>query len=217
MKTAIFSDVHGNLPALEHFVDATRPVVDAYLCLGDVVNYGPWNDECLELTWSLPGIVMLEGNHERLFSGADAAHHEIPLVQDFLVHSRRYFSRHDLISNLSSEHWLGPFHCSHTIADKKIYRDTEVEIDRSWLIGHTHHQFRIERNGHTIINCGSIGQNRRCIDELCYAIYDDSSGTIQLHSEPYSIEPFLNELVTRGYPQHCIDYYLGKPRTTRPL
>ena len=73
MRYAVFSDVHANLPALERFVDQTRAEVDAYICLGDVVNYGPWNDECLDLVISLPGIVYIEGNHERLFCGTRAA------------------------------------------------------------------------------------------------------------------------------------------------
>jgi predicted phosphodiesterase len=68
---AILSDVHGNLPALEKFLKSTKYIADTYICLGDVVNYGPWNDECLEFVHSLPGVVLLEGNHERLFLGVD--------------------------------------------------------------------------------------------------------------------------------------------------
>ena len=62
VRVAVFSDVHGNLPALEVFVKSTRGQVDMYVCLGDVVDYGPWNDECLEMTMGLPNIVLLEGN-----------------------------------------------------------------------------------------------------------------------------------------------------------
>src|SRR6266568_7168235 len=64
---AVFGDVHANLPALETFLGQVEGHVDAYLCLGDVVNYGPWNDECLERITALPEVTLLEGNHERLF------------------------------------------------------------------------------------------------------------------------------------------------------
>ena len=74
MRLAIFSDVHGNLPALELFVADTERVVDGYVCLGDVVNYGPWSDECVELVCSLPNIIYLEGNHERMFLGEEDYH-----------------------------------------------------------------------------------------------------------------------------------------------
>lgn len=216
MLVAVFSDVHANLPALERFVAATRPVADAFLCLGDVVDYGPWNDECLELVHSLPGIVLLEGNHERLFRGVDPIEQEMPLVRDFFHHSVRHFSRRDLIAELPLAWELGPFLCTHTIDGRKIYPDTELAVENHFIIGHTHHQFRIERTGRTIVNCGSIGQNRSCIDELCYALYDTSSGKLTLHREQYPVEVFLHELAVRGYPQGCIDYYLSKRRSPRP-
>lgn len=92
MRVAIFGDVHGNLIALEKFVQSTRGAVDTYMCLGDVVNYGPWNDECLEIICQLPAITVLEGNHERLFKGMDDVSNEIPLVQDFYRCSRPLFT-----------------------------------------------------------------------------------------------------------------------------
>ena len=210
MNIAIFSDVHANLPALERFVDLTRPVADAYLCLGDVVDYGPWNDECLQLVLSLPGIVLIEGNHERLFLGTESLTHEIPLVQTFFEHSFRHFSRSDLIRGLASQHIAGDYLCSHTIDDRRIYKDTDVGIDCNRIIGHTHHAFRVQRSGKWLINCGSVGQNRRCIDLLSYAMLRTSNGDVTLHEAEYRADLFISELVSRRYPQCCIDYYAGK-------
>ena len=45
MRYAIFSDIHANLPALETFVESTRPRVDAYRSQGDAVDSGPRNHE----------------------------------------------------------------------------------------------------------------------------------------------------------------------------
>ena len=115
MIVAVFSDVHGNLPALNAFLAATRAIVDQYLCLGDVVNYGPWNDECLEIVASLPGVRFIEGNHERLFLGADPIETQPPLVLEFYEHSSRSFSRRDLIRDLADECELGSFLCRHTL------------------------------------------------------------------------------------------------------
>ena len=67
MRTAIYSDVHGNLPAFEVFVELTNKEVDVYLNLGDLVNYGPWSNECVDLALSLPTIGNILGNHEELF------------------------------------------------------------------------------------------------------------------------------------------------------
>jgi predicted phosphodiesterase len=207
---AVFSDIHGNLPALHRFMDRTRGIAEAYICLGDVVNYGPWNDECLEMVWSLPGIVLLEGNHERLFRGAEPVDEEIPLVQEFYEHSIRHFTRLDLISNLPCSYELGGFTFTHTIDGSKVYADTRIEVGRNYFIGHTHHQFEIERNGNRIINCGSVGQNRKAINVINYALFDVQTRVVTLCSEEYPFAELLGALYAKGYSRPCIDYYLGK-------
>ncbi len=210
MRIAIFSDVHGNLPALEAFVDHIAREVDAYVCLGDVVNYGPWNDECLELVFSLPKIVVLEGNHERLFLGLEDVSHEIPLVQDFYRHSLAGFTRCDLIRGLPSEHELGGFTCTHTIDGKRIYQDTSIAIDRNYVIGHTHHAFDVTSSGHRIINCGSIGQNRKDVSRSSYALMDLDLGSISLKEFSYDAGKLIAEMERQGYGRRCLDYYKSK-------
>ena len=66
MKIVVFGDVHGNLPALELMVDDAKKV-DQYICLGDVVNYGPWSNECVQLLDQLENKFILKGNHEDFF------------------------------------------------------------------------------------------------------------------------------------------------------
>jgi predicted phosphodiesterase len=212
VRTAVFGDVHGNLPALLRFLEATEHQVDAYVCLGDVVNYGPWNDECLEVLHQLPGITILEGNHERIFRGADAVGCESQLVQDFSFHSHRYFSRHDLIENLPRNVRVGPFSCTHTINGLSVYADTVLDIDRSYILGHTHHQYRVERSGFQLVNPGSVGQNRAWIDMVDFLVVDTATGELRFESVAYDIDGFLAELSRRGYPNQCIAYYARKPR-----
>lgn len=207
MKVCIFSDVHANLPALETFVKLTRDQVDSYVCLGDIVNYGPWNDECLEIIHALPGAVVLEGNHERLFLGTESIEHEIELVQEFFAESIAHFSRRDLIANLPAEHLLDGFVCSHTIDGCKVYADTLIEPRTNCFIGHTHHLFRVVRCGRTIVNCGSVGQHRGRGTTLTWAVYDTDHGEVILHEAPYPVERFISELVARGYPGRCVDYF----------
>ena len=210
MIVAILSDVHANLPALEKFVQSTKQTADTYLCLGDVVNYGPWNDECLELVHSLPGIIFVEGNHEQLFLGIRPIEDEIPLVQEFYHYSIKYFTRRDLITDLPASYELDSFLCTHTINSGKVYVNTEIEVTRNYIIGHTHQQYQIERSGKLIVNPGSIGQNRVNIEAFNYALYDTSSGTMTLCEEPSPIDQFVNELRVKGYSERCIDYYRNK-------
>jgi predicted phosphodiesterase len=210
MIVAVFSDVHANALALDAFLAEVDAYADAYLCLGDSVNYGPWNDECLERILGLPNITMLEGNHERLFRGDDDLTEEIPLVRAFFEASRASFRRSDLIDALPASVELGSFLCVHTIDGRRIYADTEVEVARDHLIGHSHHQFLVTRDGYTIVNPGSVGQNRKRIDRVDYALYDTEGATFSFASVPYDVTRFIAELQARAYPRICIEYYEGK-------
>lgn len=212
MKTAIFSDVHGNLIALESFVKATKHCVDAYVCLGDVVNYGPWNDECLDIIRQLPNVTLLEGNHERLFLGTDNIHSELPLVQDFYHYSQQFFSREELVTGLPCHMHLGMFECVHTIDGRSVYHDTSIEIACNFILGHTHHQFQINGSGFVVVNPGSVGQNRKWINMADYSILDTEGGVVHMHSVAYDADRFISELRLRHYPEQCIAYYADKPR-----
>ena len=69
MRLGILSDVHGNLPALEATVEALRlQGVDEYVHLGDLVGYGPFPNECIELMAELAS-AGVAGNHELILLG----------------------------------------------------------------------------------------------------------------------------------------------------
>ena len=59
MRTALISDIHSNLSALETVLaDIDSRGVDRILSLGDIVGYGPDPKECVDLVakrceWSL--------------------------------------------------------------------------------------------------------------------------------------------------------------------
>ena len=209
MKIAIISDIHGNLPALEAVVAKIRDV-DAVMCLGDVVNYGPWSDACLELLQALPGITVLEGNHEALFLGKEPLEHELPLVQLFYQASFARFTRRDLIVNLPLQATLDGYLCTHTLNGQKIYQDTDVIPPSDCFIGHTHHAFRVERHGCQVVNPGSIGQNRKRLDMASYALFDTMTRDVNLEQVAYPVGVLLNEMRALNYPAECLAYYQGK-------
>ena len=69
MKVAVFSDVHGNLRALEAVlaaIDADPP--DELWCLGDLVGYGPKPNECCALVQARASRC-LAGNHDLAVRG----------------------------------------------------------------------------------------------------------------------------------------------------
>jgi diadenosine tetraphosphatase ApaH/serine/threonine PP2A family protein phosphatase len=69
MRTAILSDIHANLEALESVVSsAADRQIDRWICLGDIVGYGADPGACIELTRSLAQVTLL-GNHDAAVAG----------------------------------------------------------------------------------------------------------------------------------------------------
>lgn len=65
MKMAIFSDIHGNLEAMEAFLEhVMQQDIDRFVCLGDIVGYGANPSECIRLVRSLSNVVVTLGNHD---------------------------------------------------------------------------------------------------------------------------------------------------------
>lgn len=69
MILGLISDIHGNLAALRAVIaDMEANGAERIICLGDIVGYGPYPGECLDLVQRCGAVLM--GNHEEalLFS-----------------------------------------------------------------------------------------------------------------------------------------------------
>src|SRR5690625_4809181 len=88
MRALVLGDIHGNLIALEKVIQGFGREVDIIICHGDVVNYGPWSNECVELL-GMEESICLRGNHEDAYikGSYDGTN---PLVKEFFEHT---FSR----------------------------------------------------------------------------------------------------------------------------
>jgi diadenosine tetraphosphatase ApaH/serine/threonine PP2A family protein phosphatase len=65
LKHLIFSDVHGNLEALEAVLShGENAGVDFYICLGDIIGYGADPNECIDAVRALPAYACVKGNHD---------------------------------------------------------------------------------------------------------------------------------------------------------
>ena len=65
MKYAVMSDVHANPTALAKALDDARSCgVDTYVCLGDIVGYGPSPDAAITLSREAFGNLVVVGNHD---------------------------------------------------------------------------------------------------------------------------------------------------------
>ena len=71
-KTVILSDIHSNYEALTAVIqEAKEEGADEFICLGDIIGYGPNPNECVYLLRKYK-MTFLLGNHEEcLFSGIE--------------------------------------------------------------------------------------------------------------------------------------------------
>ncbi len=209
MKYLIFSDVHGNLPALEQVLKSEE--VDAYINLGDVVNYAPWSNECVQLVDTLDNCINIRGNHEGYFleQKLESKHWLVPL---FFKKCFEDFNQMEVISKYKISHQVEDYLCTHTIDNQYIFHDSEIRINENLMVGHSHQQFLRTVNSFKLLNPGSIGQNRKFINVSNYVIWDVSQNNFELKELIFDIDIVINEMKTRQYPQECIDYYANKSR-----
>lgn len=67
-KIGVFTDTHGNLPALKLMLDYfNNEGCEEILHLGDIVDIGPRSKECFDLITSTPNLTCVMGNHDRDF------------------------------------------------------------------------------------------------------------------------------------------------------
>ena len=70
MLLALFSDVHGNLEALEQVLNFYKcQSLDRFVFLGDAVGYGPNPNETAEMIRALVPLTAVLGNHDAAVSG----------------------------------------------------------------------------------------------------------------------------------------------------
>lgn len=70
MRYAVFSDVHGNIEALEAVIARFEAMggIDHWFCLGDIVGYGAEPDACCTRIRELADVTLL-GNHDAAVAG----------------------------------------------------------------------------------------------------------------------------------------------------
>ncbi|MDT0644575.1 metallophosphoesterase family protein [Zunongwangia sp. F363] len=215
MKYLIFGDVHGNLPALEKLFETEKGNYDLAVCHGDVVNYGPWSNECVAFIKDLPSIVTLKGNHEENYLNG-SYHGTSEVAKAFFDFCYPSFEEFKEISTYKNQLELKNFTIRHTIQNKYIFPDSDLKdlhLDKNYIIGHSHYQFDRSFRDHRLVNTGSLGQNRRLLNVAEYVLLDEEKGLVELKSIEYDIEKVISRMLQDEYPQICINYYRNKPTT----
>ena len=154
MKTAIVSDIHGNLTALEAVLDNCRKQeVDKIYCLGDIVGYGPRSSECLALIRSITETIVL-GNHDEmafleevdgLFLSSDAkwslkftADHLSDVEKKFLRYLPDIIRLNDQAMVLAHSSYQYPEHWLYITERVSAAAAMKYQPEPVCFIGHTH-------------------------------------------------------------------------------
>lgn len=174
MTVAVFSDIHGNIYALEKALKLIEAYdVDRYLFLGDMAGYYYNQNECIELLDNIENLSALMGNHDKYF--LNALNNQAYLNQ---LTSKYGMSYPNLTNNITSKSleflknlkmnektsYYEAYHANpNNNLEDYIYKNSPIEFTTTTpiiFLGHTHHEMQIKYKNTTIINPGSIGQPR---------------------------------------------------------
>jgi putative phosphoesterase len=214
MRYLVFADVHGNLPALEKVINEEKNI-DGYINLGDVVNYGPWGNECVDLIESLENCINIVGNHEEYYIKRHC-NVENKMVQSFFKHTISSFDRFNKIGSYFKSYDFNNFKLVHNIGDHDyVYNDTIISIKDNIILGHSHQQYIRYINNFMLINPGSLGQNRKLIDLASYMLWNTENGEFILKNKSFNVDLLIKQMIINNYPKICIDYYKNKNRVKK--
>ena len=218
MKTAIISDVHANLEALQAVLKAIdERSVGRIFCLGDAVGYGASPNECLNLIRDRCKLVLL-GNHDSASSGGPEIARFNPNAKAAALWTGKTLTaeNREYLRRLPLSQRSDPWFFVH--ASPAAPRDWEYIFDRfdaepqfqfftehCCFIGHTHQpaiferssagaaslpptQYRFDPIHRYIVNVGSVGQPRDRDPRACFLLLTEPARSIEFVRVPYDIE-----------------------------
>ncbi len=240
MRYGIFGDIHGNYDALESVLGfLEKQNCDVLLCTGDIVGYGAEPSKCLQ-TVRERCVVCLAGNHDHavcgrldteffnIFARQVANWTEQQLNEEerawlaerpFVCHFENFTLSH------GSAHSPEVFNYITTIFDAELSFEC---LDKPLLFyGHTHiplaffdtvpmtytmdQEIKINAEGKTLVNVGSVGQPRDEDPRASFAVYDSEESTVTLHRIEYDIKAAGRKIIAAGLPEAlAIRLELGK-------
>ena len=223
---AVFSDVHGNLPAFEAILaDIERRDIRGTLCLGDLVGYGPSPNEVASLVRD-SGIPTLMGNYdhgigfetgdcgcvyktdEQRAEGAVSLEWTQGVVTPEVKAYLRTLEDHFVLQTPSGD--ILAVHGSPRRINEYLFEDRPASamerMAREYpypaiLFGHTHLPYARQVGETNFVNVGSAGRPKDGDWRVCYAIVDparlgDGEAFVEFVRVPYDYERLLAYMAT---------------------
>jgi len=215
-KIAVISDIHGKIYALETIlkdIEKQRGISEI-LCLGDVVGYYPYPNECIELIKEHCSITLM-GNHDAGVIGYEPAFYFNPVAYEMILWTKKELSEKNM-------DWLTQLPKMRIIERDgksiymvhgtpfKIFDYFEAHSENSWmelldrafkktltdilLVGHTHIPVLRTFNEHLFLNPGSVGQPRNGKPGAYYAILTPKKMKAKLIRLDYDYRPLQKDM-----------------------
>jgi len=165
MRIAVISDIHSNMEAFTRVLeDADSSFVDAMICLGDVIGYGPEPNEVIRLIRER-NIPTVMGNHELGVAECDYMDHLNPIACKSLQMTIKMLSEESLAFVTGLEHFLvshdsrfvhgfppdSPTTYMFEISNMKMKNIFGRYKERLCFTGHTHNPEIVEFDGDFVL------------------------------------------------------------------
>jgi putative phosphoesterase len=227
MKLLLISDIHANYEALRTVLKIPH---DRAICLGDIVDYGPDPDKCIDLLRE-KAIPAIKGNHDNAVAfkadcqcGYKYKHlsiatreytweildrsrieylQKLPLLIKEEIDGKKLYLTH--ASPRSMFEYIKP-----ETPDEEIQKmiDEAIEpVDAKFLaVGHSHIPMNRKLGNMTIINPGSVGQPRDGDIRASCAIFDTEYGKTKFIRLDYDIDAVYSKIEDKmPHAQELID------------
>ncbi len=213
MKYAIISDIHGNFHALEAvFNDIDQNHSERIICLGDLVGYGAFPNEVVDLTRERAHAV-IAGNHDHAAVGLTDitafnryAYQAAMWTRKTLTDENTKYLKQLPYTHLENDLYF--VHASPLHPEQWFYVFSDIDAEMAMkesptataFIGHTHvpNDHRTKRG--RLINVGSVGQPRDGKPDAAYTLFDADTGQRTLRRVKYDVSAAGTAIRDAGLP-----------------
>lgn len=215
MRIIAFSDIHGNLFALEAFLkDIEFEEYDMLIFCGDVFGYYYEQKGTLQRLSQIRDLIWLKGNHDIYFCKL----YRNELDEDILVNKYGH-SYKNVKSRFSEREYsildskqcayrtayqnirIGAFHGTPLNPQEGRFYPKDKDIDERYLhfdiviLGHTHFRMIRKYENTLIVNPGSIGQPRDG-NGYSYCIINSTEKSVEFRNVEFDISALYNQIDT---------------------
>lgn len=152
MRYLILGDIHANSVALEAVLEQAGKEYERFVCLGDIVGYGPDPNEAVDRVQELKPMAVVRGNHDKACCGITDAEDFNPVARAAVTWTREQLRAENL--SYLRELAMGPMpvgsfqivHGSVLDEDEYIFQAREARESLKeaqvpvTFFGHTHYQ-----------------------------------------------------------------------------